>query len=591
MKYIRGKIFIKTWNNKAWAIALNVVFFLSILLMCDVKYEVSDDFIMSTIISGAYGNGYNPHLMFINVIWGYMLLPFYYLMPKISWYLVAQLLVCLLSFILVSYMLLEKLEKPIAILFIIILLTFFADDAYILVQFTKTAMIAVAGGGITFLWAVFNERKKRLQITSALLVLAGTLIRFNVVYIAGGFFLVILIAEFYKLIKEKKWAFCGRVVFLGGMLITVAVFMNWLDCYVYNQDEEYCYYRAYSEARASVVDSEDYGYEAYEDKLREIGVSENDYKMMRSWNFADNNIFSKEILEQTGDIIREYKRELGISKEKILEDIQFRGVLVYPICLICLAMLLSVIILLRKEWPIYIGTMLLAGFYILYFFITGRTVYRVEYGVFFSAFAVMVYFFEKKKRDIGGQNIEIRKKCAILIAVCLVIEGAIYIPDRTYLHNTTDSRKEYIEKFFFESWNYDARKYRKIVNKGEKSVDLIEEINSHKENFYFMDFETTIQILYYDWNPFYTLPENFYDNVLYLAGITTNFPDCNKILQDRSIEDPLKDLVQEDIYLIDSKDKTLDLKIAFLQEHYYPEARAELYKEINGYQIWKVYKE
>ena len=138
--------------------------------MCDVKYEVSDDFIMSTIISGAYGNGYNPHLMFINVIWGYMLLPFYYLMPKISWYLVAQLLVCLLSFILVSYMLLEKLEKPIAILFIIILLTFFADDAYILVQFTKTAMIAVVGGGITFLWAVFNERKKRLQITSALLV-------------------------------------------------------------------------------------------------------------------------------------------------------------------------------------------------------------------------------------------------------------------------------------------------------------------------------------------------------------------------------------------------------------------------------------
>ena len=90
MKYIRENNVIKTWNT-SWAIILNVAFFLSILLMCDIKYEVSDDFIMSTVISGAYGNGYNPHLMFINIIWGYMLLPFYYLMPKISWYLVAQL--------------------------------------------------------------------------------------------------------------------------------------------------------------------------------------------------------------------------------------------------------------------------------------------------------------------------------------------------------------------------------------------------------------------------------------------------------------------------------------------------------------------
>ena len=48
--------------------------------------------------------------------------------------------------------------------------------------------------------------------------------------------------------------------------------------------------------------------------------------------------------------------------------------------------------------------------------------------------------------------------------------------------------------------------------------------------------------------------------------------------------------MQEGVYLIDSKSKTLDLKIAFLQEHYYPEARAELYKEINGYQIWKIYE-
>ena len=108
MRSIIAKNITKKWNNKVWAIVLNMVFFLSIVLICDIKYEVSDDFIMSTIISGAYGNGYNPHLMFINIIWGYILLPFYYLMPQISWYLIAQLLVCLLSFTFVSYTFLEN---------------------------------------------------------------------------------------------------------------------------------------------------------------------------------------------------------------------------------------------------------------------------------------------------------------------------------------------------------------------------------------------------------------------------------------------------------------------------------------------------
>ena len=145
-------------NNWLWAIGLNLTFLMSILLFCDIKYEVSDDFVMSTIISGAYGNGYNPHLMFINILWGYLLLPFYYLCPSISWYLIAQLLLCFLSFTVVSYMLLERLERPIAFLFIVVLLTIFADDAYILVQFTKTAMIAVMGGGIVFLWILFYEK-------------------------------------------------------------------------------------------------------------------------------------------------------------------------------------------------------------------------------------------------------------------------------------------------------------------------------------------------------------------------------------------------------------------------------------------------
>ena len=77
-------------KSNVWlAAGINLVFLLSILLFCDIKYETSDDFIMASIMSGAFGGEPNPHMIFINIIWGYILLPFYYLNSHISWYLIA----------------------------------------------------------------------------------------------------------------------------------------------------------------------------------------------------------------------------------------------------------------------------------------------------------------------------------------------------------------------------------------------------------------------------------------------------------------------------------------------------------------------
>ena len=96
----------KIWKSEILsAITLNLLFLASILVFCDVKYEVSDDFVMSAILSGAYGGSLNPHLIFINVLWGYLLTPFYLILPEISWYLIFQLLLCFLSFTILSYML------------------------------------------------------------------------------------------------------------------------------------------------------------------------------------------------------------------------------------------------------------------------------------------------------------------------------------------------------------------------------------------------------------------------------------------------------------------------------------------------------
>lgn len=587
----------KVWKSEILlAVLLNLLFLASVLALCDVKYEVSDDFIMSVIMSGAYGGSLNPHLIFINILWGYLLLPFYSVLPQISWYLVFQLALCFLSFTLVSYMVLKKLNRSMAIMIIILLLTVFGSDAYLLVQFTKTAMIAVMSGSIVFIWALFEEKSLRIEISAAILCVFGTWLRFNIIYLAGGFLLFILIVEIVHMWRayanhRSFFKQIGKIAGAGILLILVAVGCVAFDQYSYNKDPEYQYFREYSEARAAIVDASDYGYEAYAEELQQLGISENDYRMMRNWNFADNEAFSLDIMQKTADIIENYRKNVEISKETILENIQNRGLQGYPIFIACVVLTVLGIVFQKKWCWTGMITWGVGFLYIVYFFLIERTVYRTEYAVFLGGFLCILYFWKQPEFENQREVVECRRICVIISTVCLFLQLPLYLPDRSYQDVDSWGRKEYIENTFYESWNYTARKYRKVVNRGSKSEELINEIETHKENLYLLDFQTTMQVLYYDWNPWKAIPVGTFDNVLYLAGVTTNFPDCNEILKKYNAEQPLKALVNKNVYLVDSEWKTLDQKIQYLQERYYPEATAELYNELDGYQIWKFSKE
>lgn len=586
----------KIWKSDiCLAILINVLFLSSILLFCDIKYEVSDDFVMAAIMSGAYGDAPNPHMIFVNILWGYLMLPFYYLFPNISWYLIFQLGLIFVSLTVVSYMVLKKMNRPMAFLLIVILLTFFADDAYILVQFTKTAMLAVMGGGIVFAWSLFEDKNWKLKILSAIVCLAGTLIRFQVIYIVGGFILFILSVEFWKIFRKKKTEKelrkkLAKILIPGIVVLVLAFVLNSLDNYIYNQDDAYRYFRQYGKFRARIVDASDYGYEAYGTELEKIGVSENDYRLMRTWNFADNEVFTLEVMQKTAEIIADYKKNMEISKELILEDMQTRGITGYPIFL-ATAFLIVLTCIFQRKYSLAGFCLVGIGFlYILYFFFRERIVYRTEYAVFVGMFLSILYFWKEKGKEKKADYVEKRQICAILSIVCLIWQMPLYLPDRSYQAVTSEDRKSYIEGTFFESWNYDTRKYRKNVNKEKPENGLIRELETHKENVYFLDFQTTMQTLYYEWNLFQALPTGYFDNALYFASVMTNFPEERACMEKYGITQPLKGLVNANVYLVDTDTRTLDNKIKYIQEHYYPDVYAELYKEIDGYQIWKFYK-
>ena len=219
------------------AILLNSVFLMLVLVFCEIKYETSDDYIMAAIMSGAYSGTPNPHMIYINIIWGYILLPFYYFIPQLSWYLVSQLIVCFFSFTTITYVLLKRLDTILALMLSTLFITFFSDDVYIMVQFTKTAIVAVMAGSVLFLTALFHEKNHDIKqiVFGGCLVFIGTLIRFNVIYIAGGFILLILVTEFIGMIcnrNKRGWKKFGQITAAGIILITAVIGAKELDEFI-----------------------------------------------------------------------------------------------------------------------------------------------------------------------------------------------------------------------------------------------------------------------------------------------------------------------------------------------------------------------
>ena len=181
-------------------------------------------------------------------------------------------------------------------------------------------------------------------------------------------------------------------------------------------------------------------------------------------------------------------------------------------------------------------------------------------------------------------------KSLFIVSTCaLVLHLPVYIPDSVYKLVQIEDRKSYVDNVFNASWEYDARKYRKVVNKADLSDGLIEEMKKHPEQVYLLDFNTTIQSLYYDYSAFDTLGSNYYKNFCYLSGVTMNFPDANHCLENMGITNPIKDLTKENVYLVDNVNSEAILN--YIKEHYYSDVQIHWIKNVEGYDIWKISRE
>ena len=88
------------------------------LIYCRARYEVSDDFVMELILTGAFDGQPDPHMMFSSFLWGKLLLVFMKIFAGVNWYLAGQMLTVFLTFVCLSVFLVRRKNWAAAVFFL-----------------------------------------------------------------------------------------------------------------------------------------------------------------------------------------------------------------------------------------------------------------------------------------------------------------------------------------------------------------------------------------------------------------------------------------------------------------------------------------
>ena len=594
------------------AFFLNFAALLFRLLFFDMKYEVSDDFMTDAVLSGAFGSGYDPQLLFGNKLLGYILVGLYKLIPQISFYFVLLVTLGFVSVTVILYLLFKRTKNGIAIGIALLFLFFFADDIYILVQFTKVSAAAGIAGGLLVLHGLWDEKNHRNRFIAlgSILTILGVMVRFDAVYIFGAFLVLafvnrtVLFLEkqgekfsITKVTKEEWKTVAGRFlvcVFLIGILFGLQFISAWLS----NRDEGHRAFNDFQQYRIGITDVRAPEYETVQSEYETLGLDELDRYMLVSWSFVDRDVYSDQLLGEVGAIHKDWSNKTSRSFSHVIDTLVERNTLTYWSALgVYLLVLICVFLGKRKVHPIL--SLLVAFFLLATLIFTGRTMYRVEWSVYFCAASSILFgfVFDNKskialqKRSFFGKEREILPAyILILVLVLMITRIPRLLRDSEY---KSMSDEQYIESFngiMLSSGEFHPEKYVFPTVDRKPFAKLTDRMENDPDHFYYIDFYSGIQSLYFDYDPWIRPRKGlFCDSYAFIGSVAMHHPGERDALIKNGVDpdSPYKSVLNENIYLVETY--YAKEKLEYIKKYYFPDAKMKLIDTVGGYQIWKVY--
>lgn len=555
-----------------FSIAINLFFLALCLIFGDLKFGAIDDYFMAARLTGAFGTEYNPHLIFVNAIYGYTLLPLYYLFPKIGWYYIGEMAAVFISFTSIGYVLLRKCDGNWGVILAALFTALFASDFYLVVQFTQCASILSAAGMLLFAFGVIssvtlerqshdrvhnifftNLQKAAPFILGIALMLWGSIMRWQAFLMGMPFFCLGLL-----FILKQCWQAKHHVIVGLSILFASAFAMHHWDQNIYKAPE-YEAFNKFQGFRVTLGDKNNYNKNAVYEDAEELGLSGKDYHMLTEWTFYDTEIFAADSLKRYTDIIPPYRDANPL--EEIPRNLlsALGNALLSPLFWTWLILCLFVYLTNPKKilylWAsLFIILALLAKLLAM-----GRLVYRVESGFWLYAAVLAIPLFGKISLDISKRIIFIALGFIVITSILTYVTSGEIVRDPT----SGKTRTLAIE---------DTTDYKQVFDYIDNQPDKI----------FLLSMNAFMRFSHHRNPPYLASPTGSYRNTVSFGYWTPYLPEITVALKDYGINNPIKDVVHDNVIVLNEPNL-----VDFLQRHYYENVTMDSIKAIGEMTFYK----
>ena len=557
------------YKTLLYIVGINVLVFAVVNLIFDIKYEQVDDFIIYNLYSGLDGT-YNIHGVYIHPILCFILGIFFRILPMVNWHTMFLLAMQFICFTIIGTLIIRKNNSKISYILYVLFVSVCYTSLLQLIQYTSVSALLILTAFFVMMDYIEREKQgKKYIICYAIIFTLGIMTRMQSLMIMAPFFalyfgynLVLFIRQ--KVQKEKIIKIVKNYLLFG--ILTIVIYVS---NYIFYNNEIYKNYNEFNELRTILHDNIYVSYEENKEIFDEIGWSENDHCLFYTFNFGDENVYSKENLQK----IIDYKKSQGelynydFELDNIVNDLidQMRNTNPY-ICIMFLGSFLVAMYTNNKNRGYIITIFLVTLAVNCIFIVINRSMQRVvipEYVLGTALFLDLIKYREK----VDGEKSNITKAISVFIIVITVIfSGGVY------------------------QFNYHLEDYSNYK-------EVIEYTNSHKENVYLYTVPA-LQYRYLTYSVYEMPPKGAFSNLRVMGGwdmYTQNYYD----FKDRyGLDGTYLDLLKENVYLIDGDvswsgnyyQDYIKHIVLFIKEHYDVDLNYEKVKTFDNIYIYKLYK-
>ena len=559
----------------AYSFAINLFFLALCLIFGDLKFGAIDDYFMAARLTGALGTDYNPHLIFVNAIYGYALLPLYHLFPKIGWYYIGEMFAVFLSFTVIGYVLLQRCGERWGAILAALFTALFASDFYLVVQFTQCASILSAAGMLLFAYGIISKKNsldsigpKGLQndirgkiwtavpfVLGVILMLWGSVMRWQAFLMGMPFFCLGLLFILKKCWQAKFHVIAGLAILFAG-----AFAMHQWDQNIYKAPE-YQDFIKFQGPRITFGDNENYNQNAVYEDAEELGLSGKDYHLLTNWVMYDTEVFSVDSLGIYTSLIPPYRNKnvKELVPQKLLNALahSLESPLFWAWFVFCVLIYLT----LRKNSLYLWASLALTLILMAYLLAMGRLVYRVESGLWLYATVLAIPLFGRFILSLP------QKTAATIISIIAIINIFVYITSGNIVRTPSSGKARTLAI-------KDTTSYKQVF-------DYIE---SQPDKMFLLSMNAFMRFSHHRNPPYLAEPIGIYRNTVSLGYWTPYLPEVSAALADYGVTNPIKDVVHDNVIVLNEPTLT-----DFLQRHYYDSITIDTLK-VFGEMIFYKYK-